>query len=149
MLLGYARTAQNGRQALRMAQVGLEGGERMDLEDPPEGDVVCKGEKKENKMSKWLNNTKQTHKPNEITKPCRSCGYCPYGQLVEEYPLSDSEISCEVFGHDCPVYYMAEFITEEQWGDGYRGTLISRFDDNHYATKFQKADKKDRCSNGS
>jgi hypothetical protein len=38
--------------------------------------------------------------------PCSKLGYCPYGVLVEEYPLDHGEKSCPVFGHDCPVYYL-------------------------------------------
>ena len=49
-----------------------------------------------------------------IKKPCNKLGFCPYGQLVEEYPLKEKvdKVSCDVFGHDCPVFYMAEFIKE-------------------------------------
>jgi transposase-like protein len=64
-------------------------------------------------MSKWLNN-KIIIKEN-VTKPCELCNYCPYGQLVEEYPLrKNSKYSCELFGHDCPVYYLAEFVEEKK-----------------------------------
>jgi hypothetical protein len=56
----------------------------------------------------WLNTTKVIE-PN-IAKPCKKLGYCPYGQLVEEFPLlhSKSKLSCPTFGHDCPVHYHAE-----------------------------------------
>lgn len=60
-------------------------------------------------------------------KPCHELKYCPYGTLVEFFPLhgiipaitlqsewmqnmkiqKDAE-SCKVFGHDCPVYYVKE-----------------------------------------
>ena len=80
--------------------------------------------------------------PVKIEKPCHTCGYCPYGQLVEAFPchkeawqygvdnniLSDDgypdlnkiipehpeldKLSCEVFGHDCPAYYCAEPLSE-------------------------------------
>jgi len=62
--------------------------------------------------------------------------YCPYGYLVELFPL-DGESTvwnnmhldlspiktakpCPVFGHDCPVYYTAEQFTangrrEQPW----------------------------------
>ena len=64
-------------------------------------------------MSKWLNTKHQKHTPDEIVKPCLMCGFCPYGQIVEEYPFNDS-ISCSEFGHDCPVFYMAEpFVDRE------------------------------------
>jgi hypothetical protein len=77
-------------------------------------------------MSKWLNNKTPIHKAGkinkfkigkktydyEITKPCHELNFCPYGQLVEEYPLDNSEMSCQTFGHNCPVFYLAELITE-------------------------------------
>ena len=54
-------------------------------------------------MSNWLNNKKKIWK--DIVKPCRMCGFCPYGQLVEEFPLEDrTEVSCKIFGHDCPAF---------------------------------------------
>ena len=108
-------------------------------------------------MSKWINNTKKIHSHEEIEKPCHSCGYCPYGTLVEEFPLHKEAkkyaikhnryskfikkkgwikcnkkdkgaspdlnwaapkikdpYSCNVFGHDCPVYYQGEMLMEEE-----------------------------------
>ena len=76
-------------------------------------------------MSEWLNTEVRKWKSDEIEKPCYSCGFCPYGQLVEEFPLHpefegqdlnelakkgklDTGYSCEIFGHDCPVFYHAE-----------------------------------------
>lgn len=61
--------------------------------------------------------------PGEIEKPCISLMWCPYGPLVEQFPLDDGSLhdngtfgftaiaepaGCAVFGHDCPVYYVAE-----------------------------------------
>ena len=77
-------------------------------------------------MSVWLNNKKPIHKADKmnvviidgqkksymIEKPCHELGYCPYGQVIEEFPFSKTKRSCKVFGHDCPVYYMAELIIE-------------------------------------
>ena len=80
-------------------------------------------------MSEWLNNRKRIHKVGEIDKPCYKCGFCPYGQLVEAFPLhpehkgkdlnklgNEGKLStgydCGSFGHDCPVFYHAEFIQE-------------------------------------
>ena len=75
----------------------------------------------------WLNNKVRIHKADEIEKPCHECGFCPYGGLVEEYPLHpeydhekvnlnevnlNTGFNCLVFGHDCPVFYQGEFITE-------------------------------------
>jgi hypothetical protein len=34
---------------------------------------------------KWINNEVPLWK--DVVKPCKLCGFCPYGQLVEEYPL--------------------------------------------------------------
>jgi len=74
-------------------------------------------------MSKWLNNKTQIHFPDkksnfgkEVKKPCHSCWLCPYGQLVEAFPISEkrTETSCKIFGHDCPVYYMAEPFVEDK-----------------------------------
>ena len=42
-------------------------------------------------MSMWLNNKKQIWKKEEIKMPCIKCGFCPYGQLVEAFPLYDGE----------------------------------------------------------
>jgi hypothetical protein len=78
----------------------------------------------------WLNTTKVINP--DIEKPCVKLRYCPYGQLVEEYPLYTTpeqskewdapeypnlqygdKLSCSnknngnlmQFGHDCPVHY--------------------------------------------
>lgn len=66
-------------------------------------------------MSKWLNNHTVVHP--ELEKPCGALRYCPYGQLVEEFPLTEprDKLSCleefggiMSFGHHCPVHYHAE-----------------------------------------
>lgn len=62
-------------------------------------------------MSDWLNTTKVIHQ--EIEKPCEKLNYCPYGALVEGFPLPDERptaLSCPIMGHDCPVHYHAEFV---------------------------------------
>jgi len=66
-------------------------------------------------MSKWLNNRKRRFNTEDIFKPCHVLRWCPYGQLVEEFPLpkKGNDYSCEVFGHECPVFYHAEDYTEE------------------------------------
>lgn len=119
---------------------------------------------------KWINNEVPIWK--NVIKPCKMLCFCPYGQLVEEYPLppltraymvdhneymkkalaegvfdeenkkdglplmtrADAEqeiaefdpedypeepdeqmekMSCEVFGHCCPVFYQMELFAEE------------------------------------
>lgn len=67
-------------------------------------------------MSEWLNTEKRLFNADEIDKPCHKCGYCPYGQLVEEFKLRKkrNKYSCTVFGHDCPVFYHAELMAEDE-----------------------------------
>lgn len=62
--------------------------------------------------TKWLNTKKIVNK--KIEKPCHKLLYCPYGGLVEEYKIRNKRntISCKTFGHDCPVFYLMERITE-------------------------------------
>ncbi|MFA5424275.1 MAG: hypothetical protein WC374_10510 [Phycisphaerae bacterium] len=111
--------------------------------------------------SKWMNTERIIWKNNEIERPCHKCGFCPYGQLVEEYPLHEEatkyaikhdmwvkwsntkgwpndgtwikckkddngaepdinsavskvkeKFSCDVFGHNCPAYYLSENVKE-------------------------------------
>ena len=52
----------------------------------------------------------------EIVKPCWVLSYCPYGPLVEQFPLfhERNDQSCKVFGHQCPVFTAAEAIKEIQ-----------------------------------
>jgi len=64
-------------------------------------------------MSEWINNKRRIWKHKEIVKPCHKLGFCPYGQLVEEYPIKRrNKYSCKTYGHECPVYYQAEGFTE-------------------------------------
>ena len=54
--------------------------------------------------------------PFKFSKPCHHSGYCSYGQIVEMFPLQGKERdekSCKVFGHDCPVFYLAEPMSEK------------------------------------
>ena len=50
----------------------------------------------------WTNTEKPLKKNLEKVKPCYKCGYCPYGAMVEAFPLKDkrNKVSCPVFGHD-------------------------------------------------
>jgi hypothetical protein len=91
-------------------------------------DVETKKKKTFKKRDKgyWLN-TKYIKEP-KATKPCHKCGFCPYGQLVEEFGFSGpvptaknnyakGKYSCHVFGHDCPVFYHAEPWNEKDWAE--------------------------------
>ena len=65
----------------------------------------------------WTNNRKII--PDNLTKekPCHILGFCPYGAMVEAFelrPKNDPKISCNLFGHDCPVFYNAEDLTEDK-----------------------------------
>lgn len=69
--------------------------------------------KKDKKIAtEWLNN--KIIRVKNVPKPCHFCNYCPYGQLVEEFPitLKKTKYSCKTFGHNCPVFYHAEGVTE-------------------------------------
>lgn len=63
----------------------------------------------------WLNTKKIINENLNKEKPCHKLGWCPYGQLVEEFGFSDDEkISCKLFGHDCPMFYHAEDVSEDK-----------------------------------
>ena len=76
-------------------------------------------------MGKWLDGVLESEPTDEFGKsweidppikfgkPCHQTGFCVYGSLVEEFPLERGRWSCQVFGHDCPVFYMAEPLTED------------------------------------
>lgn len=44
--------------------------------------------------------------------PCKKLGYCPYGYLVEDFPVEElrSEKGCPIYGHECPVFSTAEAV---------------------------------------
>jgi len=60
----------------------------------------------------WTNMEKPIKSNLKRFKPCHTCGYCPYGAMVEAFPFSEIGISCKVFGHDCPMFYNAEDLSE-------------------------------------
>ena len=71
----------------------------------------------------------------QACKPCWELKYCPYGPFVEESPLLPDipredipqeilETECSVFGHICPVLFVAEEFTETAKGRR-RGRYIS------------------------
>jgi len=55
---------------------------------------------------KWINNKVPLWK--NVVKPCNFCGYCPYGQLVEEYPLPPMT-RAEMVDH---IEYMKKALSE-------------------------------------
>ena len=81
----------------------------------------------------WLNNKVPIWK--HAVKPCKMIAFCPYGSLVEMFPLQAprNEMSCSEFGHDCPVFYLAEIFidcplaTEEETEQWYSELKIGTF----------------------
>ena len=67
-----------------------------------------------NASNKW-GKTWGLKEPTTFEKPCHSCGYCPYGQIVEMSPIKRDrdQYSCTVFGHNCPAFYLAEPLSED------------------------------------
>lgn len=68
-------------------------------------------------MSDCMNKKKPMWNTDNMYKPCIACKFCPYGAMVEQFPINEErdDLSCDVFGHDCPVFYLAEpFMSEEK-----------------------------------
>lgn len=65
-------------------------------------------------IQEWAKKVKWEDRVKAVCKPCWEIKYCPYGILVEDFPLSpeNTDKSCRIFGHDCPVYHVAEPFTE-------------------------------------
>lgn len=49
--------------------------------------------------------------------PCIESRICPYGALVEQFPLAaevedtvEEPLICDIYGHVCPYHYVAELI---------------------------------------
>lgn len=70
--------------------------------------------KSDNIISQWGKKINWNQRVKAICKPCWELKYCPYGPLVEEFPLQSerNDKSCRIFGHDCPVFHIAEPLTE-------------------------------------
>jgi hypothetical protein len=70
--------------------------------------------KKKGIISEWGNKINWDARVKAVCKPCWELKYCPYGPLVEDFPLKveNDDQSCRIFGHDCPVFYVAEPLTE-------------------------------------
>ncbi len=47
-------------------------------------------------------------------KPCHFLNGCPYGPLVECFKpiLNEEKSSCINFGHECPAFYLSEYVNE-------------------------------------
>ena len=65
-------------------------------------------------FEKWKKRCNGTY-INAICKPCWELKYCPYGVIVEDFELRDEPedpYRCRIFGHICPVFLVAEPLTE-------------------------------------
>ena len=49
------------------------------------------------------------------SKPCLRLQYCPYGVLVENFPLVSpvDPTGCGVFFHACPAFFVAESVVDD------------------------------------
>lgn len=77
-----------------------------------EGGFVTQDNKIEIAFEQWKKRSRQTY-ISAICKPCWEINYCPYGEMIETFPVStDKDFGCRIFGHICPVYLVAEPFTE-------------------------------------
>jgi len=67
-----------------------------------------------NSIAEWVKSRKWDKKVKAVCKPCWEIKYCPYGPLVEDFPIAElsDEKRCLIFGHQCPVFSVAEPFTE-------------------------------------
>ena len=67
-----------------------------------------------NIFSRWGEKINWEKRVKAVCKPCWEIKYCPYGSLVEEFPIIEegNEKRCIIYGHICPVYKVAEPLTE-------------------------------------
>jgi hypothetical protein len=65
-------------------------------------------------IQSWVSKIDWEKRVKAVCKPCWELKYCPYGPLVEQFPLpiEDDPRSCRIFGHECPVFSVAEPFTE-------------------------------------
>jgi len=65
-------------------------------------------------LREWGEKINWNKRVKSVCKPCWELKYCPYGILVEEFPLRTDrdDKSCKIFGHDCPVFHVAEPFSE-------------------------------------
>lgn len=65
-------------------------------------------------FEEWANKINWNDRVKSVCKPCWELKYCPYGILVEDFPLEENptEKSCRIYGHNCPVFSVAEPLTE-------------------------------------
>jgi hypothetical protein len=72
------------------------------------------GKQGKDSLRSWTEKIGWKNRVKAVCKPCWELKYCPYGPLVEDFPLHEQrdERACRIFGHDCPVFSVAEPFTE-------------------------------------
>lgn len=74
---------------------------------------MAKGQSSSDVFKEWFDYIDAQRRVKSVCKPCWEIKYCPYGSLVEQFPLGEqTDKSCRIFGHDCPVFHVAEPFTE-------------------------------------
>jgi hypothetical protein len=65
-------------------------------------------------LQRWGEKIDWDKRVHAVCKPCWELKYCPYGPVVERFPLLESSThrTCRIFGHECPVFCIAEPLTE-------------------------------------
>lgn len=72
-------------------------------------------ESQTNILAEWFDKINAKQRAKSVCKPCWEIKYCPYGPLIEQFPYSEDKNDprrCRVFGHLCPVFFVAEPLTE-------------------------------------
>ncbi|MCO5203453.1 MAG: HNH endonuclease [Anaerolineae bacterium] len=72
-------------------------------------------ERQTNVFAEWFDTINAKQRAKSVCKPCWEIKYCPYGSLIEQFPFSVDDNDprrCRVFGHLCPVFFVAEPLTE-------------------------------------
>ena len=90
-----------------------------------------------NTKGKWINNEVPIWR--NVVKPCKLCGFCPYGQLVEEYPLPPLTRAVMVDHNEYMKKALAEGVfDEENKKDGL--PLMTRADAEQEIAEFDPSD---------
>lgn len=74
-----------------------------------------KDDQRKGVFAKWFDKIDAERRVKAVCKPCWEIKYCPYGPLVEQFPIPedrDDPRRCRIFGHICPVFSVAEPFTE-------------------------------------
>jgi len=77
--------------------------------------MANKKEQSNSVFVEWFGKIDAKLRVKAVCKPCWEIKFCPYGPVVEQFPLPDDEKDprrCRIFGHICPVYFVAEPFTE-------------------------------------